>query len=195
MILSETGNGGSFKLAPEGSWAAACVDFVDLGMVETTWEGQTRMQHKCRVVFEFQDDAGEWFIASRRYTVSLNERAALRQMLEAWRGRAFTADELRAFDTDQLIGANAVIGIAHVTRGDRTYDNIQTVMRPMRGMAKIEPSGTYVRVKDREQQQQNGAAPEAAAQASAPQRQPAPVADDADFPPALEDVPDDGLPF
>lgn len=144
--------GTTFKLVPAGQYNAVCVDVVDLGIVKTSWQGQDRQTHKCRIVFEVDEinpDNGKRYATSRMFTASLSEKAALRAFLESWRGKAFTPEELRGFDTEQLVGVGAIIQIVHEPKGDKTYDNINSVMKPLRGMPWLEPSGAYVRVKDR----------------------------------------------
>lgn len=149
------------ELCPAGSYSAVCVDVVDLGVVETTYKGQIKQQHKCRVVFEVAEHRqdGSPFYVGERFTASLGEKAALRKFLEGWRGRAFTADELKGFDLEQLIGAPAILSIVHNQNGDRTYDNIASASKLMKGMAAHRPSGKYQRVKDRPAPAPNGAIP------------------------------------
>jgi hypothetical protein len=166
--------GTTFKLVPPGQYTAVCVDVVDLGIVKTTWQGKEKSVHKCRIVFELgerDEETGKPLMISGYFTASLGEKAALRKFLEGWRGQAFTADELKGFDTEVLVGIGAVIQVIHATKGDRTYDNINSIMKPMKGVARLAPSGTYVRVKDR--------APDAN---GAPPSDDAPPLDDNDLP-------------
>lgn len=172
------------ELCPAGSYSAVCVDVVDLGNVQTTYKGQIKQQHKCRVVFEVGElrQDGTPFYVGERFTASLGEKATLRKFLEGWRGQPFTADELKGFDLEQLIGKPAILSIVHNQNGDKTYDNIASASRLMKGMPPLKPSGKYQRVKDRPQQQQ---------QAAPKDDTPHP----ADLPAALQDPDDDGLPF
>ena len=151
MTLILKDSGGNFTPAPDGPHPAVCVDVVDLGIVETSWQGQQRSTHKCRLVFEIEEtmDDGRRFTVNRQFTASLNEKASLRKFLESWRGRPFTKEELAGFDTEQLIGAPAVIQVVHAEREGKVYANIDSVMKLMRGMPRLQPSGDYVRVRDR----------------------------------------------
>jgi hypothetical protein len=148
LLLKESGD---FKLVPAGQYVGICVDVVDLGIVKTTWEGREKQVHKCRLVFELDalDDNGKPLRASRQFTVSLSEKASIRAFLEAWRGKPFTAVELKGFDTETLIGVAALIQIIHTERNGKTYDNINSIMLPPRGTPWPKPSGEYIRVKDR----------------------------------------------
>lgn len=161
LILKDAG-GGTFTPAPEGQHVAVCVDVVDLGIVKTEWKGEARTVHKCRIVFEIGEtmENGNRFTVSQMFTASLGEKANLRKFLESWRGRAFTKEELAGFDTEQLIGAPAVVQVVHAEKGDKTYANINSVMKLMKGLPKLSPSNDYIRVKDRKEQNGNGSSPE-----------------------------------
>lgn len=160
LVLKDSND---FQLAPEGQHQAVCVDVVDLGMVAVEWNGQKKTQHKCRIVWEIDElmPNGKRFTVRRQFTASLGSKASLRTFLEAWRGRPFTDAELAGFDTEQLIGVNALLQVVHTKKGDRTYDNINAIMRLAKGMVPIEPSDSYVRVQDRtpEQKQPDDDAP------------------------------------
>ena len=41
-----------FKPHPEGIHPAICVDVIDLGLVETDFQGQKKMVNKVKLVFE-----------------------------------------------------------------------------------------------------------------------------------------------
>lgn len=135
--------------APEGLHQAVCVDIVDLGIVSTQWGDK----HKVRVVWQIEavnPDTGKPFTPMQQYTLSLNEKARLRQHLEAWRGRKFTSDELSGFDLEKLLGANCQLQLVHSISDDgRTFSNVQAIVPLGRGMTKIRGSEDYVRVKDR----------------------------------------------
>lgn len=154
MPIVAKNEGGAFQNAPEGTSVAVCCDVVDLGIITSVWEGETRSAHKIDVVFQLAElmDDGRPFTIRQRFTLSLNEKANLRKFLESWRGRAFTAAELKdGFDVEKLIGAPALIQTVHVTRGEKTYANINSVMTLPKSMKAITVRD-YVRVKDREPQ-------------------------------------------
>lgn len=157
LILREEGT--SYAPPPEGQFLAVCVDVVDLGEMRSEWQGKVSMKRKCRIVFELSEkrEDGAAYRASRMFTASLSEKSNLRAFLQSWRGKPFTREELGGFDTEVLIGINAIVQIVHAERGDKVYANIDTIMKPMKGMPLLKPTGEYVRVKDRpEGEKQNG---------------------------------------
>ncbi len=149
-IMATAGDSKTFTPAPAGVHQGVCVDIVDMGMLEVTWQGQIKQQHKIRVVWQIDEpmEDGRRFIVQKRYTLSLHEKANLRKELEAWRGRAFTDDELRGFDLEKLIGVNCFLNVVHAHKDGKTYANVASLMPLKKGMTKLDPAD-YIRVKDR----------------------------------------------
>ncbi len=138
LTVSE-GTTTAYSPCPAGTWPARCVQLIDLGSQQSTFEGQTKTARKVLVGFEVCDpdarrDDGAPFVASKRFTMSLHEKSALRAFLQAWRGRPFTPEELRGFDLRVLLGQPALLGIVHVGKDGRTFANISSCMRLPKGM-------------------------------------------------------------
>lgn len=162
MAILAKSSGSTFTPCPIGTYQAVCVDVVDHGLIEVTFNGHTRQQHKVSLVWvtnEINPENDKPFLVQRRFTNSLNEKSALRPFLEGWRGKPFSAEELKGFDLEKLIGVNGLISVIHRTSDDgRVWANVTSVGPLMRGMAKIVVPPDYVRRKDREPeaQQANG---------------------------------------
>ncbi len=143
--------GASFTPCPAGTHAVVCCDVVDLGLIESNFGGKTKKQHKVRIVWQTDEkrDDGKPHLASRRYTLSLHEKASLRKDLEAWRGRPFTDEELQGFDVESVIGVPCLLSVIQEARSGTIYANVNALMRLPKGMAapKIDPA--YVRSQDR----------------------------------------------
>src|SRR5208283_3191006 len=135
--------------APEGLWPAVCCDVVDLGILRTPF-GE-RPQIAIYWHLEQIDPKTKFhFMVTQRFTPSLHEKSKLRPMLEAWRGRRFNPEELKKFDIEKLIGANCQLQVIHnITTDGRTFANVQAVVPPARGMAKLSVRNDYVRVSER----------------------------------------------
>jgi hypothetical protein len=71
---------------------------------------------------------------SKKYTLSLHEKARLRHDLESWRGRPFNTDELGGFDMKAIIGKPCLLNITHSKRDDKTYANVGAITPLMKGM-------------------------------------------------------------
>lgn len=143
IIVTE---GSTFEPHPEGQFRAVCVDVVEKLNVPTAFGPK----NKVRLVWQTEEsrEDGKPFLASASFNASLHEQSRLRPFLESWRGKKFTADELKGFDLEALIGIGAVLQITHTTKDGKTYDNVSSIMRLMKGMEPVE-ARDYTRVKDR----------------------------------------------
>jgi hypothetical protein len=164
---------GNFTPAPEGPQQAVCVDVVDLGLIEESWqEGEPTLKHKIAIVWhsaEIDPETGKPYTIQKRYNLSLHEKATLTKDLTAWRGRAFTDAELEAFDVESVIGANAYVSITH----NKNWANVTAIMPLPKGMAKLPITAGYVRRCDRDDY-----VPPASQQGKAPDAPPFPDDDD-----------------
>lgn len=158
MAIVAKKSGGSFTPAPAGSWGGVCCDVVDLGIVESTYSGKAKKQHKIRIVWQIDEnmESGKPFCVSQRYTLSLHEKAGLRKDLESWRGRAFTEEELEGFDVETVIGAPCLLSVVQEASGGNIYANVKGVMKLPRGMQAIRVRD-YVRVIDRKPEDESDA--------------------------------------
>jgi len=127
-LIATEGESKIFNPAPEGLHQAVCVDVIDKGMRPTQW-GE---KHKCQIrwqIAELDPDTGKRFLVIQTYTVSLNEKANLRQILESWRGKKFTEDELKSFDVETVVGSNCQLNLIHAAKdGGRIYANVKAIV-------------------------------------------------------------------
>jgi hypothetical protein len=151
-IIATAGDNKEFTPAPAGLHQAVCVDVVDMGILEVTYAGKSKKQHKVRVVWQIDEpmEDGKPFIIQKRYTLSLFEKAALRKDLESWRGKPFSQEEEAAFDLERLLGVNCFLNVIHVQKDGKTYANVAGVVPLKKGLPTIQPKD-YVRVQDRDQ--------------------------------------------
>lgn len=146
MIISNSGT--DYKPVPAGSYTAVCIRVIDLGTQISTYNQKAQR----KVLFtweipeiEIETDNGPMpATISSRYTASLHEKAALRKVLESWRGRPFTADELTGFDLKNILGASCLMGVIHNENGGTTYANVSSVMALPKGMPKLTPQHTLI---------------------------------------------------
>ncbi len=96
-------NSGNFQPCPEYTGSAVCVDVTPLKTVQT----QFGPKEKFRFVFEIgetKDDGTPWCVWSAPFTPSYHENSALRPFLRKWMGRELSPDEVKDFDTENLLG-------------------------------------------------------------------------------------------
>ena len=148
-IIATAKGGGQRQLPPAGTHLARCYAVCDLGTQLGEFQGKPKKARKCRIFFELPNEqavfgeAGvkEPFTVSKEFTLSLHKKAELRKVLEGWRGRPFTDEELDKFDVAKLVGAPAIITIGHEARkdGEGNYSRILNVTKLMAQMTNSMP--------------------------------------------------------
>jgi hypothetical protein len=153
IIAKQSSNSTSdFKLPPAGSFYARLYRIIDIGTQTTEWMGKRKMQRKIIAMFELhgedndgqplQTAEGKPLIVSKRYTLSLDEKATLRKDLEAWRGKAFTQEELDGFNLEVLLGKCCMVSITHSSYEGKEYANIAGISQVPSALKKLgEPKG------------------------------------------------------
>jgi len=154
MPIIAKASGANFTPAPAGAHSAVAVDVVDLGMLEVSFGGKKKTQHKIRIVWQIEEVMADNrpFIVQKRYTLSLHEKAQLRKDLESWRGRPFTDQELEGFDVETVIGVACLLNVIQEKKESSTYANVTSIMKLPKSMTAITARG-YVRVCDRTPEQ------------------------------------------
>lgn len=138
LMASDSG-GGDFKPAPAGVHTGRCYRVIDLGTQTEIYKqtGEKKVARKVLIGWElFNEDAdgnpvlnddGKPFVIVGRYTLSLHKKAKLRADLAAWRGRAFTDEELRGFDVQKLLGAYCLVNVTHNASNGKVYANVASL--------------------------------------------------------------------
>lgn len=144
IMATDTGGGGDFTPISPGTHFAVCDQVVDLGKQKTSFQGDERVKHQVYIRWQIPAERVEWeqdgakhegpAVIGKTYTLSLNEKAGLRKDLQAWRGKPFTADELRGFDIAKLLRVPATITVTHTDKDGRTYANVASVGGIPKGM-------------------------------------------------------------
>ncbi len=139
MILPKPTEGGSYEPAPAGTFIATCYRFIDRGTQMKDFNGERKMRHEVMLTWEIADEQmtdGRPFSASKVYTWSMHEKSSLRAHLEAWRGKAFADEDFEgpnAFNTKKLVGAPCTLTITQKTKDGKTYSEITSVGKMMKG--------------------------------------------------------------
>jgi hypothetical protein len=155
MGFTATSGGGNFKQVPAGNYVARCYQLIDLGHQLSEKFGTSA--HKIRIGWEIfgEDDEGQPLTIVRdgvsmpmtvaaEYTVSLNEKANLRKVLAAWRGRDFSAEELKGFDISKLLGQYCLLNVTTSTSSNgKTYSNVGSIAPLPKAMAASKPAGVH----------------------------------------------------
>ena len=120
--MKVTDTSGNFENAPAGTHLARCIGLTGLGTHKQEFQGKERWRNTVVITWELpyeQMSDGRPFIVSNWYTRSLADRANLRQDLEAWRTKQFTADELKGFEMKNLLDKGCQVIVAEKENGKR----------------------------------------------------------------------------
>lgn len=154
IMASDKGGGEDFAPIPAGMHHGVCYAVIDLG---TQPSYNPKFPARRKVVFIFEIPAQRIEIekdgikknlpraTSAIYTNSLSAKSNLRPDLESWRGKAFTEEELKAFDLEKVCGANALLNMVHEHKGEKTYSNISTINPLMKGTGKLAAENPLLR--------------------------------------------------
>lgn len=122
MSIIAENKGSDFVLIPAGNHVARCFMMVQIGTIkEESGIYAGKEQHKVRITWETPLECHDFgnglmpFSVSKEFTLSMNEKATLRKMLESWRGKSFTEEEAKAFDITKLLGVPCMINVIHKT--------------------------------------------------------------------------------
>lgn len=138
---SDTGGGKDFDPVPEGTHLAICDMFVDLGLQDSHFGAKHKIYLRWQIpslLLSYEKDGekveGPMSIGAQ-YTLSLSEKSNLRPMLQSWRGKAFTPDELKKFDVTTVLGKPCMITVTHKPKQDGgVYANVGTVAKLPAGL-------------------------------------------------------------
>lgn len=136
-FIAKDSGGVEIPKLEEGVYTAYCSMLVDLGIQENK-KFNTKAR-KFRIVWTIFNETieinGEEFprTISKEYTLSLHEKSSLRKDLQAWRGKAFTEEELNGFDVCNLLNKACQLQIILQEKNGNKYNNIAGIMALPKG--------------------------------------------------------------
>lgn len=140
FTMKASSSGSDFPNPTPGAVSAVCVQVIGLGTQEVggQFPGQ---KNQVRVAFEIDErrQDGLPFLVSRNYTLSFHPKAALRAMLESWRGKKFGEDD--EFDLESILGKHCLLNLV---QSDQGYINIDSVSGLPKGAAKLQHEGALL---------------------------------------------------
>nr|DAT88069.1 MAG TPA: hypothetical protein [Caudoviricetes sp.] len=132
-----------------GTYSAICVASIDIGEQLHKFKDKSNYQNMMMYTFELVgefievDGKQEPRLLSRKFTFSKSEKSGLRKFVESWQGRKFTNEEFGDFDTNDMVGKEAMLGVVLNDTGE--YANIDTIMGLPKGMSVGKPVSELIR--------------------------------------------------
>ena len=121
-----------------GTYIARCYSMIHIGTLGYEWQGEKVLTNKISITFELPTEMREFgdkkemkpIVLSQEYGLSLGKKSKLRPLLESWRGKVFTDEELENFDVSKLVGVPAFISVIHNEKG---YAEIASISKLPKG--------------------------------------------------------------
>jgi len=152
MELIAKAKSNEFELTPAGTHVATIFKIINLGHVPYEWQGQMKDSHRVRIFWElpnetktFKDKDGKDvtlpLAISRKFTLSMSDKAALRPFVVGITGSAHDY-----FNVYELLGKSCLLSIAHEASkdGSKTYATVMSASALPKGMATPVPVNTPV---------------------------------------------------
>jgi hypothetical protein len=134
-MLTAKDEGSDRIVISAGTHVARCYGIIDLGTQYSerfgNWTRKVNLQFE--LPEELMDD-GRPLAISKKYSLSLNDKANLKKDLESWLGRGVTEQEQKeGFSLGTLLGKPCLLSIIHAESNGKTYANIAAVMSVPKG--------------------------------------------------------------
>lgn len=146
MIASDNG-GSSIPKLEGGVYTAISSAIVDLGLQKN--EKFDKTQRKFMMIWTILNETievnGEQLPRqlSKEYSFSLHEKSTLRKDLQAWRGKAFTEEELRGFNILNVLNVPCQLQVLLEEKNGKSYNNIASIMALQKGTEVDRLDNTY----------------------------------------------------
>ena len=118
MSLLIKNNDEASTLIPEGKHVSRCYAIIDLGIQENKTYGTK--SPKVLIGWELSNLCtltGRPLTLMQPYTSVLNPKSALRKLLESWRGKCFSLEELHGFPLESMLGVACYLIVKHKHSG------------------------------------------------------------------------------
>jgi len=139
MSLTVSSGESDYEVVPAGQHLAVCYRLVDAGTREEQYkDNPPKKRHVLFVYWELPEvkmGDGRPFTISKKYTLTLNENGTLFKDLKTWRGKSFTAEELKGFDLLNILGVSAQLEVEHSDEGKA---RVVSVFKPDGGAKKAD---------------------------------------------------------
>lgn len=124
-----------YELCPAGNHLATVFKLVNIGHIETEYQGKKKSTHKIRIYWELPNEPKSYektvdgkqvkvdtvATVSAEYTLSLGDQSKLRPIIVGMLGKEFASeDEAYEFDIESLVGRSCLLNVVHEQTKDKT---------------------------------------------------------------------------
>lgn len=148
IVLKDTGS--NSIPVPDGTHLALCFRIVDLGVQPDSGYGE---KHQICLSWELPnelvktDQGMKPMGVSKIFNLSFAPKSRLREELVRWRGREFTADEIKGFELSKVLGKPCQLAVVHKTNSSgQTKSKVDSIFAVPKGLpipAMVNPPVEY----------------------------------------------------
>lgn len=137
-LIAKNEGGVEIKQLEPGVYTGVASAIIDLGIQESAMFGNK--QRKIMIIWQIVGETIEINgenkprVMSKEYTLSLSEKSTLRKDLQAWRGKAFSQEELQGFDLVNILNVPCQLQIIQTEKNGKVYTNIASIMAIQKGL-------------------------------------------------------------
>ena len=143
-FVAGSGDGGDFETCPAGNYPGTMVGLIDMGHHLDDYDKSfVKTVHRAALIFEVdeQQKNGKPFLFAKQVNLPknglLNDKAALREILESWLGRKIADKE--PCGIGRMIYKSGIVNITHSGSPEKPYANFNGIAPLMKGMAAPAP--------------------------------------------------------
>lgn len=130
--------GKKFEIPPVGNHPAILVGIYDLGTQEANYGENKKRVRQVYLIWELTTEKQDGYkdrnhVIGKPYTFSGHKKAALRQLLEKWRGREYAEGD--DVDVIAALGKACLLTVTHTKSGDNTYARVDGVGPVPKGLS------------------------------------------------------------
>ena len=134
----------SYETCPMGTHAARCVGVIELGVQKNFFynpkEDAPEKEYVKKLMIQFEINEliqdGRPFVVSWDGANTLGKGSNLLEMLNAWRGKNFTPEELKRFEYKNILDKPCVVAVVHGKPNAKgnIWARVKTASAPMKGV-------------------------------------------------------------
>lgn len=144
-LIAREPEGSNIPPLPEGVYVGTCYLLADIGeqynKLNESWKQKVIIGWEINGESITIDGKEEPRTICGFYGNSLHEKSTLRKILECWRGKRFTPEELAGFDLRKIVGTACQLQIAHTIKDDgKVRADVKSIVALTRGMGYEPPT-------------------------------------------------------
>jgi hypothetical protein len=150
-MIKATNTGKTREPIPAGTYLARCYSIAHIGTEFFEYQGEPKQTNKVRFTFELptklkvfkEGEEAKPLAIGEEYGISTHEKSNLRKVMNSWRGKDFTEEEVKSFDVTSMISKPCLITISITDKGYNKITGISSLMEGQTCPEQINPTQLF----------------------------------------------------